>query len=1096
MSTHKATIGQFGEHEDPDSASLFYHQTVEAGINHRTKQPIYSHVFSWEFPENQRVALLYANAWRVVRVRSKFVRSFGSHLEMMHMDSGVHFYVEEKTNFCSTEVPEVARWERLLKASSEVQRLGYSREWQQRKDTHGNVFYYKRETSDFRWEQPLDALPEHRLEQCCSSTQPRSGVVEQDWFACRECTTTSLSSSVEVMDFCQACARRCHAGHKGVRFVRRGYARCRCTQLMRCEALTFSKRTTELMESAQDEAAEVARSRQRDEREPFALVYCPSTRKDGSARTSYGWQFCRVLSGRTMYRQDASKNTTDAEGDDNMSAIDEQTPEPAIGEMSEQQPTGSGAPSSPFPNCSPFDAQPNAWEIVIDPIDPPLRTGMRVLARRQNKLSWWKGRITAVAEDRRTCHVAFPDRTKEHVPMSSIEAAEKDVFFYQPATGATSWTNPANAGEMVVESAGHIQPSGEVWEYLLNNSVIRREFGVLHEYEEADTKIRFYVNSALLKSEIAVLSIQRWYRKLRGIELAAQQRQWKSEACTFEKGSAVQEKEKELAAWYVLLRRSTTIRHIVADDGKEWQEQRDSETGETFFYQYRSRTFSWERPPTTAPDVLVARKFELQIGERVFMRLAGGAQLLTEVVRIHKEGERDANPFYDVKALDPEGKVFKWVERALLQQLPKTIDELRLEQLEEKWTRQLRRVRAKQQRQEELQRSILLELARQRRSGGARAHQASDGDVNDPIKQAEGKAERAKIELEMLRRIRGSEMQSVVRVANTSAPGQAAADEVHEQIRRRRRIALLEDRARMMEEQVELQALLSTLKEKEDVLSTPRSDARRAILRFLHLAMDRQERGFVICAYGCGQWVKLGEDDAEHYNHTCRRRFVRCRLGCDVTLREEEWLDQVTHQQTGTAVAWRELHEIHECACRLTPCTAKCGEWVFIRDLEHHLEALCVKRKCKPIGCRLGCKATFGGEFSLVVQAEEDRIWHERESCPMRTVRCTWTGCSAMVTAKDRNAHRDMHLQALGISVYTVPGTYSYVVPKRVNTLKVQLWGAGGGSGCFKVRDTLAVSVFRAPHTQGNDNSFRAGAKSWQRWRRGVCGNDPICDTR
>src|SRR3546814_8597756 len=149
------------------------------------------------------------------------------------------------------------------------------------------------------------------------------------------------------------------------------------------------------------------------------------------------------------------------------------------------------------------------------------------------------------------------------------------------------------------------------------------------------------------------------------------------------------------------------------------------------------------------------------------------------------------------------------------------------------------------------------------------------------------------------------------------------------------------------------------------------SDARRDILRYLHVAMDRQDRGFITCGWGCGELVRLGEDDIEHSNHSCRKRFVRCRLGCDVTLREEEWLEQIDTDDHGSTMMRRELHEMNECECRLIPCIAKCGEWVFIRDVEHHLQVLCVKRKCKPIQCRFGCGETFGGEISMVIQAEE-----------------------------------------------------------------------------------------------------------------------------
>ena len=56
------------------------------------------------------------------------------------------------------------------------------------------------------------------------------------------------------------------------------------------------------------------------------------------------------------------------------------------------------------------------------------------------------------------------------------------------------------------------------------------------------------------------------------------------------------------------------------------------------------------------------------------------------------------------------------------------------------------------------------------------------------------------------------------------------------------------------------------------------------------------------------------------------------------------------------------------------------------------------------------------------------------------------------MVAKDRDAHRDMHIARLGVTQYIVAGTHLYTVPVNVDRLKVQIWGAGGGSGFFKER--------------------------------------------
>src|SRR5690606_3412816 len=135
--------------------------------------------------------------------------------------------------------------------------------------------------------------------------------------------------------------------------------------------------------------------------------------------------------------------------------------------------------------------------------------------------------------------------------------------------------------------------------------------------------------------------------------------------------------------------------------------------------------------------------------------------------------------------------------------------------------------------------------------GGLRAQHSEQDDHNDPVRQEEGRVARIKIEAEMLHQLRNSEVFET-KQALQAAGGIATTHEIQERMRQRRRETFLQDRARMMEEQVKLRELLDGLKQKEDVLSSPRSDARREILRFLHVAMDRQERNFITCSWGCG----------------------------------------------------------------------------------------------------------------------------------------------------------------------------------------------------------------------------------------------------
>ena len=73
-------------------------------------------------------------------------------------------------------------------------------------------------------------------------------------------------------------------------------------------------------------------------------------------------------------------------------------------------------------------------------------------------------------------------------------------------------------------------------------------------------------------------------------------------------------------------------------------------------------------------------------------------------------------------------------------------------------------------------------------------------------------------------------------------------------------------------------------------MTTPRSSVRRRLLRQVHFGILRQIRGQVICEWGCGDWVMLGQEQQDHQRNYCSRRIVACPLGCMKKLTEDEWL--------------------------------------------------------------------------------------------------------------------------------------------------------------------------------------------------------------
>jgi len=267
----------------------------------------------------------------------------------------------------------------------------------------------------------------------------------------------------------------------------------------------------------------------------------------------------------------------------------------------------------------------------------------------------------------------------------------------------------------------------------------------------------------------------------------------------------------------------------------------------------------------------------------------------------------------------------------------------------------------------------------------------------------------------------------------------------------------------------------------EAKMTSPRSVIRRRLCRRVNLAMRRQDDNFLICEWGCQDWVKAGFDMIDHQLKRCSKRIIGCSLLCTLKMSEEDWMKpqfELTQEEkdelalralrrseggsvrsTDTdilkdKVSRQQYHETEECPKRLVNCPRQCLEWVVFEKLEHHMNELCTKRPAAPIFCRLGCGAVFGGLVEKLIESEDERMEHETEQCEFRVVRCNWqypdgNVCAAQMMAKDRTEHRDYHLRLVGVTTFTVAGTHLYKVPKKCTRLKIQLWGAGGGSGYF-----------------------------------------------
>jgi hypothetical protein len=46
-----------------------------------------------------------------------------------------------------------------------------------------------------------------------------------------------------------------------------------------------------------------------------------------------------------------------------------------------------------------------------------------------------------------------------------------------------------------------------------------------------------------------------------------------------------------------------------------------------------------------------------------------------------------------------------------------------------------------------------------------------------------------------------------------------------------------------------------------------------------------------MCEWGCCDWIRVGQDQADHEANRCPKRILACPMGCPVKLSEEQWLE-------------------------------------------------------------------------------------------------------------------------------------------------------------------------------------------------------------
>lgn len=112
----------------------------------------------------------------------------------------------------------------------------------------------------------------------------------------------AASAATKAFLLCEPCITRCHAGHKGVRFMveteASSHTYCMCmesskiTQLM-CRACQISEKQMALQLEAENYRAEIRRERQRNLDHPPIFACVPRYNRRGQLKVRSGWMICR-----------------------------------------------------------------------------------------------------------------------------------------------------------------------------------------------------------------------------------------------------------------------------------------------------------------------------------------------------------------------------------------------------------------------------------------------------------------------------------------------------------------------------------------------------------------------------------------------------------------------------------------------------------------------------------------------------------------------------------------------------------------------------------------------------------------------------------
>eukprot|EP00605_Chrysophyceae_sp_TOSAG23-4_P002678 GSChrysophyteH1.ASY1.ANO1.2954.1 assembled CDS len=1024
-------FGQWEKYEDPECLNYFYVFKPKNMMDGARYGP-----YQWiEEPEEIKVKVHYSNFLKyLISWRCEKLNLFGRWQQYRDRKTHLDVYYDSQRSLIKYAPPKEATWEEALKDSKKQTTVGYSNEWDIVTDNKtGNTFYRDNRSGECFWDKPIDAIVPEVTEKFCTAASKRSGTTFQKYYVCEQCNRawkTSAEGAKVHLRICEPCIFRCHDGHKGIRYVRELECRCICEDACRiagckCNAKEISDSQLKRQKAAYEERTEFSRRREHNALMAPIIAMVPDKWPNGTPKAVSGWQLCRrpPLQGFNEFGAPQETNdestimTVESTHTSNTGSFYRGNPVPIeaqleIAELEE-------------PPCS-VEGLPPGWIEIADPEEPEeLRRKTRVLVRQIQGFEFIYATIldaVKIGFYRVKYDVKIGGEEgyiEETVQRERITVIMKPTFFCNVSEGLSAWTvDDANgkSGEDKIFKTSPLNLTGPEWVEMYKNSLNRRTFGneipeLYEEQVDKKTEILYFVNVYHFERDKAVLRIQEAIRRY--FRFPWKFLPWTTITYTMYPTVEIKKQMRLRSGWSYLRRRSQNIGEFLSAENDEWEEYVDKDTSEYFYWQEDSNRYLWEKPPLPERNEQPV-KFH-PIGAEVLFRFPGERDEEIAIVTKLRFDDETGGDCYDIEHKYNKDKKAKWLPRMRVKLKPEGNDEVHMVRFEKQWKNILRRARDKEDRLElrrrQEQEKLELKRLEELRLGIVREDDA-DLKVSPTILLARHRQSRLEAELKYVKEER-ERVAGAIRREKTREEIDIIKKEAYARKERISRADILSmtkaiEMRLVMEGRIQERNVLQEeldrrkkenrerivvteerLRNMEVIMTTPRSMRRRGLMRKLHVGMRRQQDCYMVCEWGCGDWVRFGHDQLDHQMKRCTKRILPCSLGYEMllTLSEEELAEEAAKKPDVTVQQW---HELEECVKRLVICPRQCLEWVQYEKLEEHMNELCTKRPAEPIYCRLGCGAKFGGLVEKLIEAEDELMEHETDQCEFRMVRCNW----------------------------------------------------------------------------------------------------------